>query len=119
MVSIFMSVLQPHIPLCLLQVLDPSTKRLLIQNAAKAYELASRGLPDEWLYACYSGKLQAKLGKLLGYVRGDMMWSHAVQYSLGFLKAFLHLNDVEDHGLSMCDYQLKQYDMPKTVLSIY
>jgi len=83
MVSIFMSVLQPHIPLCLLQVLDPSTKRSLIQNAAKAYELASSGLPDEWLYACYSGKLQAKLGKLLGYVRGDMMWSHAANVLAG------------------------------------
>lgn len=48
---------------CLLQVVNPDAKRLLVQNAAQAYEKALGGLPDEWMYACYYGKLHAKLGE--------------------------------------------------------
>ena len=49
-----------------LQAVDPLTRVMLVRNAAQAYKQAWSGLPDEWLYACYSGKLQAKLGELLG-----------------------------------------------------
>lgn len=49
-----------------LQAVEPLTKVVLVRNAAQAYKQAWSGLPDEWLYACYSGKLQAKLGELLG-----------------------------------------------------
>ena len=49
-----------------LQAVETHTKTVLVQNAAQAYRKAWSGLPDEWLYACYSGKLQAKLGELLG-----------------------------------------------------
>ena len=48
---------------CLLQDMNLGAKRLLIQNAAQAYEKALGGLPDEWMYACYYGKLHAKLGE--------------------------------------------------------
>ena len=52
--------------MCLLQAVDAHARTVLVHNAAQAYKQAWSGLPDEWLYACYSGKLQAKLGELQG-----------------------------------------------------
>ena len=46
----------------MLQGLEAPARETLIKNAAQAYERAKIGLPDEWVYSCYHGKLQSKLG---------------------------------------------------------
>ena len=47
----------------MLQGLDAPVRETLIKNAAQAYARAKTGLPDEWVYSCYHGKLQSKLGE--------------------------------------------------------
>lgn len=47
----------------MLQGLDAPKRETLIKNAAQAYGRAKTGLPDEWVYSCYHGKLQSKLGE--------------------------------------------------------
>ena len=49
--------------LCMLQGLEAPVRETLIRNAAEAYARAKTGLPDEWVYSCYHGKLQSKLGE--------------------------------------------------------
>ena len=50
-------------PLGMLQRLEAPVRETLIKNAAQAYAQAKTGLPDEWVYSCYQGKLQSKLGE--------------------------------------------------------
>ena len=47
----------------MLQGLQAPVRETLIKNAAQAYARAKTGLPDEWVYSCYHGKLQSKLGE--------------------------------------------------------
>ena len=47
----------------MLQGLEAPVRETLIKNAAQAYAQAKTGLPDEWVYSCYHGKLQSKLGE--------------------------------------------------------
>ena len=47
----------------MLQGLEPPARESLMKNAAQAYARAKTGLPDEWVYSCYHGKLQSKLGE--------------------------------------------------------
>ena len=50
-------------PLCMLQGVEAPTRETLMKNAVQAYARAKTGLPDEWVYSCYHGKLQSKLGE--------------------------------------------------------
>ena len=47
----------------MLQGLQAPVRETLMKNAAHAYARAKTGLPDEWVYSCYHGKLQSKLGE--------------------------------------------------------
>lgn len=50
-------------PLCMLQGMEAPARETLMKNAVQAYARAKTGLPDEWVYSCYHGKLQSKLGE--------------------------------------------------------